>query len=116
MDIIFIEQLTVMMVIGIHNWEKQLLQKLIFDLEMGWDNHIAVRSNSISDCLNYDDVNKAILSLIHEKKFSLLESVAEETAARLIEQFHLPWIRVKLSKPGAITHAANVGVIIERTK
>ncbi|WP_284307262.1 dihydroneopterin aldolase [Blochmannia endosymbiont of Camponotus sp. C-046] len=34
MDILFIEQLTVMAYIGINDWEKKCLQKLIFDLQL----------------------------------------------------------------------------------
>ena len=32
----------------------------------------------------------------------------------LLSKFNSPWVRIKLSKPGAVARAANVGVIIER--
>ncbi|MBT9431510.1 bifunctional dihydroneopterin aldolase/7,8-dihydroneopterin epimerase [Candidatus Sodalis endolongispinus] len=114
MDIIFIEQLTVMAVIGVYDWEQQRLQKLVFDLEMGWDNRPAARSDDVADCLSYADVTDAVLSLVSGKRFALVERVAEETAERLMTQFKLPWIRIKIGKPGAVPHAATVGVIIER--
>ncbi|MGL9769198.1 MAG: dihydroneopterin aldolase [Sodalis sp. (in: enterobacteria)] len=114
MDIIFIESLTVMAVIGVYDWEQQRLQKLVFDLEMGWDNRLAAHSDNIADCLNYADVADAVLSLISDKRFTLIEHVAEETAEWLMNQFKLPWIRIKISKPAAVPQATNVGVIIER--
>lgn len=114
MDIVFIEQLTVMVVIGVYEWEQQRLQKLVFDLEMGWDNRSAARSDNVADCLNYADVTDTVLSVVDGKRFALLERIAEETADRLITQFTLPWIRIKIGKPGAVPQAANVGVIIER--
>lgn len=40
--------------------------------------------------------------------------VAEEVADLLLETFQSPWVRIKVSKPGAVARAANVGVIIER--
>lgn len=114
MDIVFIEQLTVMAVIGVYDWEQQRLQKLVFDLEMGWDNRPAARSDDVADCLSYTDVTEAVLSLVSGKRFALVERVAEETAERLMNQFKLPWIRIKIGKPGAVPQVANVGVVIER--
>ncbi|BDY97583.1 hypothetical protein MUTS15_62400 [Escherichia coli] len=43
-----------------------------------------------------------------------MERVAEEVAELLLARFNSPWVRIKLSKPGAVARAANVGVIIER--
>lgn len=114
MDIVFIEKLTVMATIGIYEWEQQRLQKLVFDLEMIWDNRTAALSDDIADCLSYDDVTKTVISLVKSNRFSLVERVAEKTAEQLMTQFKLPWIRVKVSKPGAVSYAANVGVVIER--
>ncbi|MGP4123195.1 MAG: dihydroneopterin aldolase [Sodalis sp. (in: enterobacteria)] len=116
MDIVFIEQLTVMAVIGVYEWEQERLQKLVFDLEMGWDNRPASHSDDVADCLSYAAVTGTVLSLVNSKRFALIERVAEETAERLMTQFKLPWIRVKIGKPGAIPQAANVGVVIERRR
>ena len=48
------------------------------------------------------------------QRFALVERVAEEVADLLLSKFNSPWVRIKLSKPGAVARAANVGVIIER--
>lgn len=114
MDIVFIEQLTVMAMIGVYDWEQQRLQKLVFDLEMGWDNRPAALSENIADCLSYANVSEAVLSLVSGQRFALVERVAEMVAERLITQFQLPWIRIKVYKPGAVPQAVNVGLIIER--
>ena len=37
MDRIFIEELVVFAQIGVYDWEQQIKQKLVFDLEMAWD-------------------------------------------------------------------------------
>ncbi|MCR3755625.1 MAG: dihydroneopterin aldolase [Sodalis sp. Psp] len=116
MDIVFIEQLTVMAVIGVYDWEQQRLQKLVLDLEMGWDNRSAAISDNITDCLNYENVSEAVLSWISGQRFALLERVAEVVAERLMMQFQLPWVRIKVCKPGAVPQAANVGLIIERKR
>ncbi|NDL63601.1 bifunctional dihydroneopterin aldolase/7,8-dihydroneopterin epimerase [Acerihabitans arboris] len=114
MDIVFIEQLTVMTVIGVYDWEQNRRQKLVFDIEMGWDNGPAARSDDVADCLSYADVSDTVLSFVSSNQFALVERVAEEVADLLRQRFNLPWVRIKLSKPGAVPQAASVGVIIER--
>ncbi|URJ28639.1 dihydroneopterin aldolase [Blochmannia endosymbiont of Camponotus sp. C-046] len=49
-----------------------------------------------------------------QKHFYLIEDVANLIANTLMEKFCIEWIRVKVSKPGAIHNAFNVGVCIER--
>ena len=42
------------------------------------------------------------------------EAVAEEIAAIVLAEFPVSWLRLRLGKPGAVTGARDVGVIIER--
>lgn len=114
MDIIFIEELTLITTIGVYDWEKKIRQKLIFDIEMSFDNHKAIASDNIKDCLNYNDITHAIIKHVEENRFCLVERVAEEVSKILLQRFNSNWVRIKLSKPGAVVHAGRVGVIIER--
>ncbi|MCG1034412.1 bifunctional dihydroneopterin aldolase/7,8-dihydroneopterin epimerase [Bacillus amyloliquefaciens] len=116
MDIVFIEQLSVITTIGVYDWEQTIEQKLVFDIEMGWDNVAAAKSDDVSDCLSYADVSEAVISHVEDQRFALVERVAEEVAELLLSRFNSPWVRIKVSKPGAVARAANVGVIIERSQ
>ena len=44
MDIVFIEQLSVITTIGVYDWEQTIEQKLVFDIEIAWDNRKAAAS------------------------------------------------------------------------
>lgn len=114
MDIVFIEQLTVITTIGVYDWEQTIDQKLVFDIEMAWDNRAAASSDDVNDCLSYADVSEAVISHVAGGRFALVERVAEEVAQLLLARFNSPWVRLKVSKPGAVAQAANVGVVIER--
>lgn len=114
MDIVFIEQLSVITTIGVYDWEQTIEQKLMFDIEMGWDNRAAAKSDDVNDCLSYADVSEAVISHVEGQRFALVERVAEEVAELLLNRFNSPWVRIKVSKPGAVARAANVGVVIER--
>lgn len=113
-DIVFIEQLTVFTTIGVYDWEQQITQKLVFDIEMAWDIRRAAVSDDVADCLSYADVSTAIIEHVSNGRFALVERVAEEIATILLERFGSPWVRIKVNKPGAVAQAAQVGVVIER--
>lgn len=50
------------------------------------------------------------------RAFLLVERVAEEVAELIMTRFAVPWIRIRLTKPGAVPQAKGVGVIIERAR
>ncbi|HHA1905076.1 TPA: bifunctional dihydroneopterin aldolase/7,8-dihydroneopterin epimerase [Enterobacter asburiae] len=114
MDIVFIEQLSVITTIGVYDWEQTIEQKLVFDIEMGWDNRKSAKSDDVNDCLSYADISETVIAHVEGQRFALVERVAEEVAELLLKKFNSPWVRIKLSKPGAVARAANVGVLIER--
>lgn len=114
MDIVFIEQLSVITTIGVYDWEQTIEQKLMFDIEMAWDNRKAAASDDVADCLSYADVSELVVSHVEGGRFALVERVAEEVADLLLSRFSSPWVRIKVSKLGAVVRAASVGVIIER--
>ncbi|HDL7750819.1 TPA: bifunctional dihydroneopterin aldolase/7,8-dihydroneopterin epimerase [Yersinia enterocolitica] len=114
MDIVFIEELSVITTIGVYNWEQTIQQKLVFDIEMGWDNRKAAASDDVNDCLSYADISDAVIKHVEMQRFALVERVAEEIADLLLQRFNSPWVRIKVSKPGAVAQARNVGVVIER--
>ncbi|WP_157487847.1 bifunctional dihydroneopterin aldolase/7,8-dihydroneopterin epimerase [Grimontia celer] len=114
MDLVFIEQLEVVTTIGVYDWEQQIKQKLVFDIEMAHDNKPAADSDDVAYALDYASVSGAIIDLVESGRFLLVERVAEEIAALIQSQFSVPWVRVKVSKPGAVPQARTVGVVIER--
>lgn len=116
MDIIVIEQLSVFTTIGAYDWEQAIQQKLLLDIEMGWDTQRAAKSDQVKYCLDYAQVSQVVIKHIETQKFALIERVAQEVADIVLNQFASCWVRVKVCKPGAVGQAKQVGVIIERTK
>lgn len=100
--------------VGVWDWEREIIQTVYIDLDMAWDFEKAVQSEAIEDTLSYKDVSKAVSALVIARKFKLVEAMASEIAALLLEQFNVPWCRVKINKRGAVSGARDVGVIIER--
>ena len=114
MDIVFIEDLRIDTVIGIYDWERRVRQTLSFDVEMAFDNTLPAASDDIALTLNYKDVSKRLIDYVGASSFGLVETLAERCAAIIRDEFGVSWVRLKLSKPGAVRGARAVGVRIER--
>lgn len=114
MDIVFIRDLRIDTVIGIYDWEREIRQTVIFDLEMGADIARAAASDAIEDTLDYKAVSKRLIEFVRESEFQLVETLAERCAALVLEEFQVSWVRLTLNKQGAVSAARDVGVIIER--
>jgi dihydroneopterin aldolase len=113
-DIIYLHDLRVAAVIGIFDWERRVKQTVSIDLDMATDIARAAKSDHIDDTLNYKAVAKRIIAFVEESEFQLVETLAERIAGIVREEFDVPWVRVRINKPGAIRGARDVGVIIER--
>jgi len=116
MDIVYIRDLRIDAVIGIYEWEQRIQQQINVNIEMGWDNRPAAKSDDIKDTLNYKEASNLIKALVAKSEFKLVEALAEHIAELLLEKMDIPWIRVTLGKPMAVTNSLEVGVSIERTQ
>ena len=114
MDKIFIHALKTETIVGIFDWERQVKQTVILDIEFSADIRKAALSDSIDDTLNYKQVAKRVLAFVEASSFHLVETLAERVAALILEEFGVAWVRIVLSKPGAIRGSRDVGVSLER--
>ncbi len=115
-DTVFVHELKVETIIGIWGWERKIRQTVSIDLEMGADIRHAAATDSIDDTLNYKEISKRVQQFVAESEFQLVETMAEKIAELVLQEFKVPWIRVRVSKPGAIRGANNVGILIHRSK
>lgn len=114
MDIVFIRGLKLDAVIGIYDWERNIRQPIILDLELGTDIRTAAASDKIADTLDYKAISKRLEAFVTGSSFQLVETLAEGCARILQEEFGVPWLRLRLNKKGALSLAEDVGVLIER--
>jgi dihydroneopterin aldolase len=115
-DAIFLHDLRIETVVGIWEWERRIRQTISIDLEMGADIRPAAATDRIEDTLNYKAVAKRLQEFVGNSDFQLVETLAERIAAMVLDEFAVPWIRVRVSKPGAIRGARDVGVVIRRDR
>ncbi|MGE6108309.1 dihydroneopterin aldolase [Aeromonas sobria] len=114
MDKVFIRGLEVLSTIGVYEWEKGIRQKLCFDLEMGFDNRPAAAGDDINLALDYATLSQKVSEYASTRVVELVETMAEQVAHLILSDFRVHWVKVTLTKPGAVPNAAGVGVEILR--
>ncbi|MEO4048855.1 dihydroneopterin aldolase [Pseudomonas sp. CAU 1711] len=115
MDKVFIEGLEVDTLIGAYDWERGIRQCLLLDLCFAWDIRPAAAGDDLSKALDYAAINQQVQAFASAARFELVETFAERLAEQLLAQFGMPWLRLKVTKPGANAQARAVGVEIERS-
>ncbi len=114
MDIIYLNGLQLDTVIGIYDWERQLKQTLLVDLEMAADIAKAAATDDIADTLNYKAVAKRLIAFANDSSYQLVETFAERMAELLLAEFGITWVRLTVNKKGAVRGVRDIGVVIER--
>ncbi len=114
MDIVYIRDLKIETVIGVNDWEREVRQTVSLDLEMATDIHAAADTDDIADTIDYKAVAKRLIDFVEGTDFQLVESIAERVSDIIREEFGVSWVRLRVSKPGAVTGAQDVGIVIER--
>lgn len=114
MDKVFISGLRTESVIGVHGWERNIRQPLVFDIELGADFTRAAKSDALADALDYEAISKRVVEVVAGSTFQLLEALSEHVATMIQDEFGVEWLRLKVTKPNAVDAADGVGVVIER--
>jgi dihydroneopterin aldolase len=115
-DVIHLEALAVECVIGFIDWERRVKQTVLVDLDLPVDCAHAARTDDVRDTLDYKSVSKRVTAFVAASECMLVETLAQRLAITLLREFGMDWVRIAISKPGAIRGSKNVGVRIERRR
>ena len=114
MDIIYIDDLKIETVVGIFDWERKIKQLVSINLQMATDIRQAAATDDIQYTLDYKTIAKRIIGFVEASEFFLVETLAEKIAELVMSEFQVPWLQLRLSKPGALRGSRDAGVLIER--
>ena len=113
-DIIYIKDLRVKTIIGIFDWVRKVKEEVSIDIEFPFDCKKAAATDSIEDTIDFKTICKAVIKFVEGSSFQLQESLAEGIASLVKDQFNVKSIKLRVSKPGALKGAKDVGLIIHR--
>jgi 7,8-dihydroneopterin aldolase/epimerase/oxygenase len=114
MDVIFVNELRLDILIGVYDWERKVPQTVQLDLEVALPGRKAAQSDKLADTLDYAAIVTRIEASLAENRFSLLEKLAEHVAQLLLRDFGSPWVKVSVTKLAPLRNVRRLGVTIER--
>ena len=115
MDSILIEGLKVDTVIGCFDWERQIIQPLLLDLDIQTSLELASNSDRLSDTLNYAEICEIAAKTIQQAQPELIEYAAKLVLKALFLHFpSIESIKITVRKPAIIPQANSVGIRLER--
>lgn len=119
MDKILIRDLKIFAYHGVNPEEKIDGQNFVFDIDMGVNMTKACYSDDVNDTVSYAKVIKTVTRVVTEKKYDLLERVAQITADAILDEYADVFnVKITLKKPEAPMKAdfGWVGVEIYRER
>lgn len=116
MDKVFIRDLKVQGILGIHDWERVTPREIIINITLFTDTRPAGESDDIAGCVDYSATAKKVRAHAESAARMTVEALANDLARLCLENPRVKKVIVRVDKPGAVLDAASVGVEIERER
>lgn len=110
MDKIRIMNLKILGRHGVYDFEKDQDQLFELDVEMHKKLCGAGMSDKLEDTVNYDEVVVLITTIFADKNYDLIEAVGESICSRLLSEYPIEKVILKIRKPYAPI-AANLDTV-----
>ena len=113
---VLISDLTLLMSIGIHDFEKIEKQEVKFNINIDINPLLAPIENKLNSIVNYETVVKDVTMLAKNKHYELLETLAEDIFFILFKNTNIKQIKLKIEKTQIIKNTSSVGIEITKKK
>jgi dihydroneopterin aldolase len=84
--------------LGVTQKERDLGQRIEVDVELAYAPTPKRRPDVLDDAMDYEEIHRLVRSQIEMSRCRLIETLAEELALALIQEFDTPRVRVRLRK------------------
>ena len=113
---ILISDLTLLMSIGIHDFEKIKKQEVKFNISIDVSPSLFPIKVSLNSIVNYETVIKIITKLTKNKHYDLLETLAEDIFHELFKNINIQKIKLKIEITQIIKNTSSVGIEITKKR
>ncbi|WP_026536403.1 dihydroneopterin aldolase [Arthrobacter sp. H14] len=103
---------------GVFEHEKRAGQPFIADVVVYTDVSQAAATDDIARTTNYGELAEQVKAIITDERFNLIETLAERTAAHILDTFEVGAVEVTVHKPKAPIEVtfADVSVTVYRER
>ena len=113
---VLISDLTLLMSIGIHDFEKIKKQEVKFNINIDINPLLTPIENKLNSIVNYETVVKDVTRLTKNKHYELLETLAEDIFFILFKNTNIKKIKLKIEKTQIIKNTSSVGIEITKKR
>lgn len=96
--IITIQGFSLLAYVGVPEKERAAPQKLCFDLRFAACSQPKELHDDLASTVDYAAISQRLTELVQMRPRRLIETLADEIATLLLEEFHLRWIEVTVRK------------------
>ena len=113
---VLISDLTLLMSIGIHDFEKIEKQEVKFNINIDINPLLTPIKNKLNSIVNYETVIRDVTRLTKNKHYELLETLAEDIFFILFKNTNIKKIKLKIEKTQIIKNTSSVGIEITKKR
>jgi len=113
---IFLKNLSVLISMGVHDFEKQARQRVIVNVDLYIDPDGRIAHDSIDETVDYDFVRSAVMNVAESGHFHLQETFCERILDICLQKTGVIAARVSSEKPDVYPDCDSVGFEIFRVK
>lgn len=113
---IFIRDLRLAALIGVYNHEKENLQPIRINLDLGIKESPLPNQDRLQNVVSYEDIARGTRRIVADGHVNLAETLAEKIADMCFEYDRVQMVRVRIEKLAVFEDAASAGVEIERRR
>ena len=110
---IIIKDLTLLLSVGIHKFEKLKKQNVKFNIEITTDPNL---KPDVKTIVNYESIINDIKKLTEKTHFELLETLSESIFDQIFKNKKIKKIKLKIEKLDIIKETTSVGIEVVKTK
>ena len=111
-----IKNLKLKTIIGIYPWEEKIDREIVINIEIDTDFNQSLKSDDINDTIDYDFISSAVKNLVAEKKFKLVEKMAQEIMDLIMQNQKVKKCKLEIDKVGSIDFIDSFSVTIEQER
>ncbi len=84
---------------GVHDYEKELGAPFEVDVEITKPFSKASSSDDVTQTINYDEIFKLVENIVTNFKYNLIETLADKIASKIIDNYEIDKVEVRVRKP-----------------
>ena len=113
---ILIKDLTLDLMLGYYDFEKDKPQKVKFTLEIDYRDKKPTNDKDLKSIVNYAKIVKLIKKLVKNKHYNFLETLAEDVFDELFKDKRIDKITLQIEKLEIIKDCSSVGIQISKKR